>query len=172
MENELNITPEEEEPKLDPIDSAFLSSMNEAATLDMGNGVELKMHPFDTYRYTAANAIGVKLFKLSPEEIEEFQLTGSYSGMLTDAIRLVFLCTQPRAVSHKACSAPRTMDNQGRDWAAKHDVMPGTKAHDAIIEAFQRIVEEIFESSSEVDETGLGEGEGEGLGKSSELSPN
>lgn len=176
--NSLNLTPEpveeaSEESGLNPIDTAFLTSTNEAATLDTGEGEPLKLNPFDSFRYFAATSIGVKLFKLGPDEIEEFQLTGSYSGMLTDAIRLVFLCVQPRSISNKACRVPSVVDNESRAWAASLGVMPGSKSHDAIIEAFQGIVEEVFASSSEVDETGLGEdtGEGESLGKSSEVSP-
>lgn len=158
---------ETEESGLNPIDAAFLNSSNQGKELQVSDEESLSLNPFDSFRYFAATSIGVKLFKLGPDEIEEFQITGSYSGMLNDAIRLAYLCVQPRSISHKACRVPAVVDNEARNWAAELGVMPGSQSHDAILEAFQEIVAEIFESSSEVDETGLGESsdEGSSLGK-------
>ncbi|HAG05866.1 MAG TPA: hypothetical protein DCG68_03290 [Cryomorphaceae bacterium] len=160
-------------PALSEKDEAFILSQGDAKTLSFGgrdNG-PAKLHAFDSNRQQAAQKLNLVFLGMTAEALEEFKIQETYNGLFADAVIVAYLCTQPLSVSIKALERTGIVKREIAEWSTKNKITIGTRRHSEIIENWGNQIKYIFNSASEVDETGTQAGEGESLGESSETSP-
>lgn len=147
-------------------DMAFVKSQGRAMSFGSRDGGEIELYPFDTYRMTAAQNMGMKAFNMSEDAAAEFQETGTYNGILLDAILVGYLCSKPETVSLRALSVPTGIRQESMKWASQNDIIVGSNNHAELMETFGGIIGDVFTSHSTT-ESGESDGgeEGESLGE-------
>lgn len=110
-----------------------------------------QLAPFDWRRQEAANAMGLKILKLSPQEAEEFD--GRYDGMAGDAAIVVWLCTLTPSEVAKAIRLPIQATEQRLKWAEKNVKGIGSAAHLEMTAVYAEIISAYMSSVAEPVET-------------------
>jgi len=145
MPTTLDATPEPtEEPKQDPQNEAMHSGQSRTF---LGK----QLAPFDWRRQEAANAMGLKILKLSAQEAEEFD--GRYDGMAGDAAIVVWLCTLTPSEVAKAIRLPVQATETRLKWAEKHVKGIGSAAHVEMVSVYAEIISAYMNSIAEPVET-------------------
>lgn len=112
-----------------------------------------KLHPFDWRRQEAADALGLKFFKLHGEVAAEFEETERYDGIAGDASIVVWLCTlQPSQVA-RSIRLPGQATEQRLKWAEAEIGGIGRARHGEMMEIYGEILGDFMSSLSEATET-------------------
>jgi hypothetical protein len=112
-----------------------------------------KLNPFTRTRQTAAATMRVKVF-FGVETDEK----GAYPEMLTDAIKVVWLCVADNKAARRACLKPEEAIEKALDWWDENGGNLGSPLHISLIETFGNILTDIQTVSAETDSSGAGSG--------------
>ena len=107
------------------------------------------LHPFDWRRQEAADALGLKFFKLHGEVAAEFEETERYDGIAGDAAIVVWLCTlQPSQVA-KAIRLPGQATEHRLKWAQEKIGGIGSSRHGDMMGIYGEILNDFMASMGE-----------------------
>lgn len=155
-----SIEEEEEAEKSDgltPDMAAARSRFHEFAGIEMG--------PFTKTAQLSAEAMGViacsPAFSRHAETMEE---TGSYPGMLGDAVACLWLCQASLTEVYRAVRKPEEANRKAWAWWEAKGGDIGSERYLEAMNAFGEILEEIFTVSAETESNGKGSS-GSGLGE-------
>jgi hypothetical protein len=115
---------------------------------------------FSKTRQVAAEAMGVKIcspaFAQCSEQMAE---TGSYSGMLLDAIQIIWLCIETPPASFRACRKPQEASEKALQWWERYGADIGSSEYAELIEIYGSIISDLYTVSAETDSAGKGSGQ-------------
>lgn len=118
------------------------------------------LNAFSKTRQVAAEAMGVKICSPSFAQCsEQMAETGSYSGMLMDAIQIIWLCIEPTSASFRACRKPQEASDKALSWWDKSGADIGSAQYAELIEIYGSIISDLYTVSAETDSTGKGSGQ-------------
>ena len=108
-----------------------------------------KLHPFDWRRQEAADALGLKFFKLHGEVAAEFEETERYDGIAGDASIVVWLCTLAPSQVAKYIRLPGQGTEARLKWAEQEVGGIGRARHGEMMEAYGEILGDFMNSLGE-----------------------
>ena len=108
-----------------------------------------RLHPFDWRRQEAADALGLKFFKLHGEVAAEFEETERYDGIAGDAAIVVWLCSISPSNVAKAIRLPGQATEHRLKWAEKNIGGIGHEAHGQMMNIYGEILGDFMASLSE-----------------------
>lgn len=108
-----------------------------------------KLHPFDWRRQEAADALGLKFFKLHGEVAAEFEETERYDGIAGDAAIVVWLCTLAPSQVAKYIRLPGQGTEARLKWAEEHVGGIGRQRHGEMMEIYGEILGDFMSSLGE-----------------------
>ena len=109
-----------------------------------------KVSPFAPRRLMAAQALGLRFFKLSPAEREQLKDANFiYDGMFWDATIVSFLSTCPLPTLFRAMRTPEAVSTDIFDWADEHQIAPGSESFDQVLSLFTQIIQDMVVSHAE-----------------------
>ena len=104
------------------------------------------LRPFSGRRLIAAQACGLKIFKLAATDAEA---VSAYDGIFYDAVLTVYLCASPNSESLLAVRRPATVAESALTWADGQDLSPTSPDFADLLALFGQIMQEITASTSE-----------------------
>lgn len=147
-------------------DEPLVGSNSDAAMIEesviMFTGKQLE--PFNARRLFAANALGMRVFRLSAEEQASIQAgdASSYNGSFFDIALVLFLCSHPLSTSFRAIRLPAQVQEECLAWAEKKGIVPGSDTFVEAAEAFANLLTPIFKNDANQE---LPPGDGDGPAK-------
>jgi hypothetical protein len=144
-----NNTMMQEELTIDDIETDLLTPDEVAARCTEYEFAGQKLNPFTRTRQTAAATMRVKVF--SGVETDD---NGMYPEMLTDAIKIIWLCAADNKAARRGCIKPDEAIERALDWWEEFGGDIGGKLHKSLIETFASILTDIQSVSAETDSSG------------------
>jgi hypothetical protein len=139
MTPDISTDPEELE-----VSSAQIPSLDRAGSPHIFRGIALE--PLSVRRQLAAQALGNKLLS-GRVKLDE---GGAYDGMFADVAVMLFLCSQPVSVAHRAIRRPDDVHQEALEWAEKEGISIGSKDFVAACNVYADILRELQDAQFEV----------------------
>ena len=139
----------QDEVTIDDIEQDALTPDQIAARCTEYEFAGQKLNPFTRGRQIAATSMGVKIFiGVRTDE------NGLYPDLLTDAIKMAWLCSVDNKVVRKACTSPDKAIDMALDWWEENGGNLGSKKHDELMDIFTNIMTDLRTVAAETDSTG------------------
>ena len=124
-------------------DTAF-----QAASFKEYRGKPIK--PFSAKRVIAAQSLGLRLWTMSDEDREKLSDSIFYSGIIADAVQVLYLCMCEEDDVLRAIRSPAAITAKALAWADAEEIRPGTDQYRDCMQIYIECVNEIFASTAEV----------------------
>lgn len=130
----------DDEPIIGP--DADVEMASEASPVFVG---DLTFEPFKARRLYAANAMGLRAFRVTEEQREAIVDgdVSTYEGMLVDVVIVLYLCSQPLAVSLRALRTPTKVLEQAVAWGERNGVHPLSEMYAEFMAAYGQLIDPI-----------------------------
>ena len=103
-----------------------------------------QLYPFSAGRQAAAQLLGLRYGSLSDDDIEKFQETSTYDGIMMDAIFVVYLCTLNDVKATRSFASPGVVRREAMQWAEENNVsLGGSENFRKVCEIFGSIMSDL-----------------------------
>lgn len=111
-----------------------------------------KLEPFSHLRRTAAENLGLQLFKMSPDSVYETlgpdgEPVQMYTGVIRDVGIVLWVCSQPDSVVMRARRKPAEYETQIDKWADEKGATIGGASFVEAMSVFGEIIQAVMSTN-------------------------
>jgi len=132
--------------ELPTLEDDNVAMLAEAEPITVG---DLKFEPLTARRIYGAEALGLRAFKLTEEDIADLRSGRPYRSQSFDMMLVLFLCKEPHSTAARAYREPDAVLESALAWADEIDLLPRNPNYAKFWETYTALTMPVYDAATE-----------------------